>query len=316
MADADLAARDFDTDTIAPEFREAAYLAEIDHALATVFLTEPIHARLKARFIGSMRVIALDASARRSERTSALIARDRHDGISLQLATAGTATGHAAGRAIESKPGTIMLLDFAQPFCVTDQSARTVINLNIPRATLAARMEDVRAVHGRVLDPGAGAMLAAQMRELPTLAPHMPPYAAAVLCDIVVNLLLLALDHDPSRMPLPSADRRTTLFERAALLVDHRLASSDLTPEWLVAKLNVSRSELYAAFDTVGGIARFIWRRRLDGAYAALTDAHDTRRIGEIAFASGFSSEAHFSRAFRNAFGCSPSDARRTRVPI
>ena len=38
--------------------------------------------------------------------------------------------------------------------------------------------------------------------------------------------------------------------------------------------------------------------------------AHDHRRIYEIAFALGFSSEAPVDRVFRSTFGLSPSDVR------
>jgi AraC-like DNA-binding protein len=57
-------------------------------------------------------------------------------------------------------------------------------------------------------------------------------------------------------------------------------------------------------------------RRRTDPATAArahpaiLADPRDHRSISQIAYQHGFVSNTHFSRAFRSAFGCSPSDAR------
>ena len=60
-------------------------------------------------------------------------------------------------------------------------------------------------------------------------------------------------------------------------------------------------------------MVRYIWRRRLEAARDALLDASEKRRIGEIAFHFGFSSEAHFARAFRSAFGKTASETRRTR---
>lgn len=61
----------------------------------------------------------------------------------------------------------------------------------------------------------------------------------------------------------------------------------------------------------MGGVAHYIQEQRLTRACAELCNpAHDHRRIYEVAFALGFSSEAHFSRVFRATFGLSPSDAR------
>ena len=72
----------------------------------------------------------------------------------------------------------------------------------------------------------------------------------------------------------------------------------------------LSRSTLYATCEPVGGVAALIQRRRLERIHAHLTDPGERRRISEIAFQYGFVSKAHFSRAFRNAFGCSPREAR------
>jgi transcriptional regulator GlxA family with amidase domain len=57
-------------------------------------------------------------------------------------------------------------------------------------------------------------------------------------------------------------------------------------------------------------IADHIWTTRLDGCRGELARRTD-RTISEIAFAWGFSSSAHFSRAFRKRFGITPSAFRR-----
>jgi AraC-like DNA-binding protein len=61
----------------------------------------------------------------------------------------------------------------------------------------------------------------------------------------------------------------------------------------------------------LGGVSNYVQEQRLGRAYAELSNpARDHRRIYEVAFDVGFSSEAHFSRAFRSMFGLSPSDVR------
>ena len=51
--------------------------------------------------------------------------------------------------------------------------------------------------------------------------------------------------------------------------------------------------------------------RRLNRAFSELrSPIYRHRRVSEIAFAAGFSSEAHFSRAFRQTFGMRASDVR------
>lgn len=299
-------------DSIEPALRPEAYQNEISHTLSTTFLTQPVSADMRSCFLGAFHVIALVASARRSERTVAQIARDRHDGISFQLAIRGVSRGEAAGRKVVSSPGTVMLLDFAQPFVMTDEGEREVINVSVPRPMLVERVPDLRALHGRVLDGEESALIAAHLTALAPRLITLPVSAAPVLGDILLQLLLLAIAVPQAETTL-ARDRRSSAMQRARQLIEARLGSTDLTPEWLIEKLNISRSDLYSMFEDAGGVLRYIWKRRLEAAKDALTNVNDSRRISEIAFHFGFSSEAHFARAFRAAFGKTASDMRRLR---
>jgi Helix-turn-helix domain len=52
---------------------------------------------------------------------------------------------------------------------------------------------------------------------------------------------------------------------------------------------------------------------RLDGARADLTSPHMAEhRIADIASRWAFASQAHFTRAFRARFGCTPTQVRQT----
>jgi AraC-like DNA-binding protein len=57
-------------------------------------------------------------------------------------------------------------------------------------------------------------------------------------------------------------------------------------------------------------VHHYIQRRRLLSAHAALSDPSNRQQILDIAYAVGFSSAAHFSRAFSKEFGYSPREAR------
>ena len=105
------------------------------------------------------------------------------------------------------------------------------------------------------------------------------------------------------------------LMERMRRLVQRNLMSPDLTTEWLCRELGVSRTRLYQLLEPDGGIHHYIQRRRLLSAHVALSDITNRQQIGDIAFAVGFSSAAHFSRAFSKEFGYSPREARNLTVP-
>lgn len=287
-----------------------AYQEAIDDALQTSVLGGPLDADFKSFYLGPLRVIELVASPRRSERTRAQIARDRHSGISLQLAVSGVSDGEARGAAVLSRPGTVMVLDFGQPFVFIDREPRHVINVSFPRPLFEAKLPDVRQLHGAVFDEDAGGLLAAYLGALTPRLPTMAPHAVPVFVDHLTSLALLMMSADPGGDPR-SGDKRSALLERATQLIDNRLGSRDLSPDWIIDRMNISRSELYSLFKGESGVVRFIWKRRLEAAHRALTDERDQRRVGEIAYASGFASEAHFARAFRATYGMTASEARK-----
>lgn len=101
------------------------------------------------------------------------------------------------------------------------------------------------------------------------------------------------------------------LMTRARRFILSNLASPDLTPDALARELAISRTRLYELFETSGGVANYIRRRRLSAAHAMLADPSDARKVGAIALAIGFDSAANFSRAFTQQYGYSPSNVRK-----
>jgi AraC-like DNA-binding protein len=115
----------------------------------------------------------------------------------------------------------------------------------------------------------------------------------------------------------PSADRleqargsfESVMFEHARLYIENHLGEFDLTPERVAQQLRISRSNLYRAFESVGGVAGYILRKRLRAAHAELVVSTDSQ-VQEIAYRHGFKLASDFARAFRREFGISPREAR------
>lgn len=103
---------------------------------------------------------------------------------------------------------------------------------------------------------------------------------------------------------------RTRMRDRAMRFIDDHLANPLVVPA-LAAELGVSRVRLARLFADDGGVARYVRRRRLARARDRLADPDETRPIACVVAECGFASAAHFSRAFRAAFGQTPREARR-----
>ncbi|PWK66453.1 AraC family transcriptional regulator [Aminobacter sp. AP02] len=189
----------------------------------------------------------------------------------------------------------------------TDSSVSTVY---IPRDLLRPIAGVLDAHSGTVGPTGMGGLLADFLisfeRRLLTISEDdVPNYVEAMRAMVTACLA-------PTSDRIAEAQRQieATMLEKARQLIHRQLCSPNLGPETICRWLGVSRSRLYALFEPMHGVTRYIQRQRLLAAYKELADPALARSIEQIADRLCFSEAATFSRAFRNEFGCSPSDVR------
>ena len=171
-------------------------------------------------------------------------------------------------------------------------------------AVLAAcgRRVPTHSAAGAVLDAALGALLG-QAR---------PGDAEdhEVMNQVIRNLLarVVATSPEPPRTAVTSDG----LMRRAHSFALMHLADPDLTPGAVAMGVGVSRRQLYRAFSEHGHTpANWIWALRTEQAHARLTaPANQRKSLTELAFEVGFNDTAHFSRVYRQRYGCSPRQAR------
>lgn len=92
-------------------------------------------------------------------------------------------------------------------------------------------------------------------------------------------------------------------------IIDAHLDDSHFGPSQLAKELHLSESQIYRKLKSITdkSTAIFIRSVRLQKAKELLQTSHKT--ISEIAYEVGFNDPSWFSRAFKEEFGCSPSDS-------
>lgn len=160
---------------------------------------------------------------------------------------------------------------------------------------------------------GMGALLAAFLRRI---VAHPEQYATAdvphldrIALDLIAGALAGRLD---VTRELPVDTRVTGLRVRVAAFVRRHLTDPGLSPAAVAAAHHLSLRSLHRLFEgtgtTVGGLIR---AGRLERAARDLADPALRRlTVAQIGARCGFTHPAHFSRAFRSAYGWSPGEHR------
>jgi AraC-like DNA-binding protein len=250
--------------------------------------------------------------AQRLVRDNKRVRRSGVDHIMLQYQTSGRLAGDYDDRNVELNTGDIGFVDFGRATASEDTDFAR-ITLIVPRERLPAAFR-ARDLHGVVLDGSNAAtrLLGQYMTALLQSAGQLTVPEASAAVDAVFVLAEGAWSPTGEADFEQHSEARLTLRRMAMNSIDARLGEREMTPASIAAGLGISRSALYALFEPEGGIEGYIFARRLDRAFDAIVnDPARASGIGEIAFASGFKSEAHFSRAFLARFGLNPSEVRR-----
>lgn len=208
-------------------------------------------------------------------------------------------------------PGGMTITDSEQPYEFVASDYEN-LNLLVPydlKDTISPALE---VFHGRTV-PGINPMvqlLGDHMRSLWRHAPDMTPAQAVTALRGTLGLLRGWLADEPGihgELDPAVVESLTATMRR---YIDRNLAKP-LRVEDLARRFRVSRTQIYRLFKPHGGVARYLWERRLQRAHTMLSSpVYRWRCIGAIAFECGFGSEAHFSRAFRARFGQTAREVR------
>ena len=149
-------------------------------------------------------------------------------------------------------------------------------------------------------------MLAEYLARLWSLLSLMTPDERARAADATTAMIRACVCATPDALAAASAVLQDHLRARSLVFIRRHLRSSRLTPQMVARGVGTSRSQLYRAFEPVGGVARAIQEERLKAAERLLRSG-DTRSITEIAESVGHFDASSFSRMFRRTFGTTAS---------
>ena len=269
---------------------------------------ESFEGRVARYPLGPLTLYRLTADASRVTRTRSMIGASDPEWVQVSLLLSGRCLVDQDGRRSLLRAGDFASWASSRPYVVDAHTQHDLLVTYCPETLLRPRTlgSTATAIPG---DRGAGRLV---RRFLLTLLGELESGAAlGSAADVADGLLGLfgGLYGGTTAPPAPGILR---LQVRA--FIDEHLADSSLGPDAIAAAHFISRRQLDRLFeDGDATVTESIRRRRLERCRLELADPRlRGDSILDIATRWGFVSPAHFSRAFRAAYGLSPRDVRRT----
>lgn len=227
--------------------------------------------------------------------------------VGVQLQVNGYLTCNYRGNEFTLQPGDLFVWNSLEGGSFASEGQHRQLSILIPAPRVPKSIVSAHHVsHPLAAQPGTGVLsLAADhlrglLREMVRLNDDAVNRAVTGLLDLV----------DAAIAPVSDADagQRSELLADIQQYILDRLDDRQLTVSSIAAAHWISVRTLHMVFSESGTtVARWIRRQRLERSYRDLSNATASTTVTEVAFRWGFSDTSHFSRAFKQEFGVSPT---------
>lgn len=274
---------------------------------------EPQGARFKGSIeygdLGGARLCRVASTSHRYIRTPGNTI-DAEAAVLLVLQLRGTSCLHQEGRRSNLAPGDWNIYDTARPFSVTSfEPAEHLLVLASPgtAAPLRSALERTtkRSFGSEATERTVRDLMTSSFRDCHRISHR----SGNTMMDCLLQLVHAALDDAADADTAPERCLKTLVID----YIEANLADECLGVGQIAAAFGYSTRQIHRAFHDETGITvtDYIWKSRLEHSFNDLkSEASYGRTITDIAFRWGFSSAAHFSRAFKNMYGVTPRQCR------
>lgn len=271
--------------------------------------------KVKSQKCDLLRISDVSAAAQAVNRRH-LQPRDREeDKYFAVLMLQGSEALEQDGNRVIIRPGEFAIYDATRPHHLTFADSWRQIIVSVPRASLDQRVMGMeRRTATRIsTETPTGRVMRLFLQTVAAQVGQFTPAEMLSLSETATNLIALAMG-DLHPLDTEHSRCKTLTLMRIKLFVNDHLRDAGLSTAQVTAALGFSSRYINRLFEAEGlSLMRYVLRRRIERCgMDLLNPSQAARRISEIAFSWGFNDLSHFSRAFREHHGCSPSEWRET----
>lgn len=308
----------FPIDTIREPERFDYFQSVIDEVFCPMHCTPggnaaQFAAKLDAAALGDMRLARISTSPVAVTRRPRDIARIMDPPYLLKFQIRGDARWSQRGREVHLHPGDFVIASTAEPYRLDLVAPHEMLVLAVPGATMRRLATDPEQFLGRRMpaEDAACGLLSSFVAQAARRLPRLPEAMVERVQTNVLDLLGGVLDAHGSS---PADRSREAQLKRIKRFIMQNLRLRHLGPEMIARHFDISTRYLHKLFSNEEHtVTRLIRAERLEACRRALADAgYAETSITDIALQWGFYDLPHMTRCFRDSYGITPKEFRRS----
>lgn len=270
-------------------------------------VSSPFNAGLTVQSFGKVAVSSMQAplhSWRRSE-------HDLRTGPDEDFWLASIENGNGAiehnGYNTSLSNGDLVFYDASKPFRFT-LDARLVYLVRLPRRALLRRFPRAESLAGKLLEKSIPTVtpLRHLIQEMTNTSTYRSESISTQVGNTLLDLSALSLE---VRLGDELPSKQSELYTKMYAYIKSNFEDSSITLEKLASVHHVSTRTVTRVFSRHNKTAMgVVWDTRLRAALSTI-EKGKAINVTEVAISHGFTSLSHFSRAFQEKFGITPSEA-------
>lgn len=261
-------------------------------------------ARIRYRGTGSLKLADVRCAAFGGQHSPSV---NTPDVMGIQLQLSGQLMCTYGDDRFTIKPGDLFVWDSDRGGTFDSDGQHRQVSLLVPMArvpqSITSMLGSSRPLAAR---PGAGTLsiAASQIRGIARELDHLSDDAV----NRAVNGLLDLIDSAVAPAQETGSGQRAEVLAEIQQYILERLDDRQMSVRSIAAAHWISVRTLHLIFSESGTpVARWIRQQRLERCRRDLVGASASTTVTAVAFRWGFSDTAHFSRAFKQAFGVPPT---------
>jgi AraC-like DNA-binding protein len=279
---------------------------------------DTFHAEMRTKNLGGISFFDFHADAHRAMRTAALLTSEDTRVYRVTLQLEGTSSLTQDGQTSILQPGDFALYDSTRELERDFPEASRCFIVRFPHSMMQLPSHTLSSVSATRFgaNEGVGVVVSPFLAETANNLSELSGWTGVRVAHALIDLVSSALAEKLTDALITSANPRAHAFVRVCDYIVKNLSDPTLSPDVIAHANFISTRQVHKIFHAERmTVSQFIRDRRLEECRRQLGDPADAHlTVGQIAAQWGIYDGAHFSRIFRNAYGMSPREYRRSQL--